>query len=155
MFVGAHGSGKLSSRQESYLPARVLEWSPKNSLAEIDRNGVATSIVSISAPGIWFGSVPASRNLAREINGYAAQLVKDYAGRFGFFATAPLPDTEGSLREIEYTLSMCSRPMASACRRTMVINGPAIPPRPRCSTNSIVARPSCISIRPDRIAVAT
>ncbi len=100
------GSWKLNSRQESYLPARVLGWSPKNALAEMDKNGVATSVVSISIPGIWFGGAQAARTRARKCNEYAAQLVRDYPGRFGFFASAPLPDTEGSLQEIAYALDV-------------------------------------------------
>ena len=94
------------AQQQGYLPARILNWSPQNALAEMDQNGVATSIVSISTPGIWFGDAQSARTLARKCNEYAAQLVKDYPGRFGFFASAPLPDTEGSLKEIAYALDV-------------------------------------------------
>src|SRR5579863_8316803 len=72
----------------------------------MDQNEVATSIVSISPPGIWFGDVQSARALARKCNEYAAQLVRDYPGRFGFFASAPLPDNEGSLTEIAYALDV-------------------------------------------------
>jgi 6-methylsalicylate decarboxylase len=102
----AEARDRLIAQQQGYLPPRILNWSPQNALAEMDQNGVATSIVSISTPGIWFGDAQSARTLARKCNEYAAQLVKEYPGRFGFFASAPLPDTEGSLREIAYALDV-------------------------------------------------
>jgi predicted TIM-barrel fold metal-dependent hydrolase len=100
----AEARDRLIAQQQGYLPARILNWSPQNALAEMDQNGVATSIVSISTPGIWFGDAQSARTLARKCNEYAAQLVNDYHGRFGFFASVPLPDTEGSLMEVAYAL---------------------------------------------------
>jgi predicted TIM-barrel fold metal-dependent hydrolase len=102
----AEARDRLLAQQQGYLPARILQWSPQNALSEMDQNEVATSIVSISPPGIWFGDVQSARALARKCNEYAAQLVRDYPGRFGFFASAPLPDTEGSLKEIAYALDV-------------------------------------------------
>jgi len=102
----AEARDRLLAQQQGYLPARILNWSPQNALAEMDQNGVATSIVSISTPGIWFGDTQSARTLARKCNEYAARLVQDYPGRFGFFASAPLPDTEGSLKEIAYALDV-------------------------------------------------
>ncbi len=79
-------------------------WSPEISLAEMDKNGIASAIVSIIQPGAWLNDVAKSRSVAREINEYGARMMKDHPGRFGLWAALPLPDAEGSLKEIEYAL---------------------------------------------------
>ena len=81
-------------------------WTPRFSLNQMDQNGVATAIVSISSPGVWFGNNQEGRKNARAVNEYGAQMVKDYPGRFGMWGSIPLPDTDGSLREIEYLLDV-------------------------------------------------
>jgi predicted TIM-barrel fold metal-dependent hydrolase len=82
----------------------LADWTPQRSIEDMDKGGVATAIVSISEPSVWFGDNEAARALARDCNEYAARLVADHPGRFGQFAILPLPDTEGSLREIAYAL---------------------------------------------------
>jgi aminocarboxymuconate-semialdehyde decarboxylase len=42
--------------------------------------------------------------MARRINEYTAELVAERPGRFGSFATLPLPDVDGALAEVEYAL---------------------------------------------------
>jgi 6-methylsalicylate decarboxylase len=82
---------------KGYSPARAVET--------LDRVGVATAMLSITAPGVWFGDAQEARKLAREMNEYAAaKMVGDYKGRFGLFAVLPLPDVQGSLQELEYAL---------------------------------------------------
>lgn len=82
----------------------LMEWTPQKSLEDMDKSGVATAILSISEPSVWFGNDIAARRLARECNDYGARLMADHRGRFGLFAILPLPDVDGALREIEYSL---------------------------------------------------
>ncbi|HTC61294.1 MAG TPA: amidohydrolase family protein [Candidatus Saccharimonadales bacterium] len=77
-------------------------WTPHYSLDQMDQNGVSTAIASISSPGVWFGNNEEGRRNARSVNEYGAQLGKDFPGRFGMWGAIPLPDIDGSLREIEY-----------------------------------------------------
>jgi predicted TIM-barrel fold metal-dependent hydrolase len=84
--------------------AATPEWTPQTSLAEMARTGTATAITSMIPPGVSFLDAGPARALARECNEYAARMVADFPGRFGMFATLPLPDVDGSLREVEYAL---------------------------------------------------
>jgi predicted TIM-barrel fold metal-dependent hydrolase len=80
-------------------------WSPAASLEEMDKSGIATAVLSIAQPGVWYGdNVEEARKLARELNDYGAKLVADHKGRFGLFAVIAPPDAQGSLKEIEYAL---------------------------------------------------
>jgi predicted TIM-barrel fold metal-dependent hydrolase len=71
-------------------------------IAAMDREGTEISFLSVTTPGMWFGDIDETRRVVREQNDYAAQLVRDYKGRFGHFATVPLPDVDAALREIAY-----------------------------------------------------
>jgi predicted TIM-barrel fold metal-dependent hydrolase len=93
-------------RSASVSPAVVNQWSLQRTLEEMDRNRVRTSVVSITQPGVWVGDVQRSRTLARQCNEYMARLRADHPGSFGFLAALPLPDPEGSLRELEYALDV-------------------------------------------------
>ncbi len=84
----------------------LIDWTPARSIEDMDRGGTATAITSVGHPGVWFGDDHAARGLARSCNEYSARLAADYRGRFGMFATLPLPDVEGSLREIEFAFDV-------------------------------------------------
>ena len=86
------------------LSGKTPEWTPQSSIEAMDRNGIATAITSISAPGFWFGNTAQTIELCRHSNEYATKIRRDHPGRFGTFAGLPLPDVEASMAEIAYAL---------------------------------------------------
>jgi len=82
------------------------KWSVQGTLEEMDKSGTATCFTSLINPGMqaWSKDMAGARKIARVSNEYAAQLMHDYPGRFGSFASIPFPDIEGSLQEIEYAV---------------------------------------------------
>ena len=86
--------------------ARVQNWSPQSAIEKMDQAGVATAVNSMTSPGVWFEDGDAARARARMCNEFGAQMIRDFPGRFGMFAAIPLPDADGSLKEIEYALDV-------------------------------------------------
>jgi predicted TIM-barrel fold metal-dependent hydrolase len=91
-----------SAANEFVLPA-ARDWTPDKSLAQLDPCEVRTAIVTHS-PRAFFHEMAADdiRALVRRSNEYAARLGQDYPGRFAQFAFLPMPDVDGSVREIAY-----------------------------------------------------
>ena len=96
--------GYISRKSEGRLQPNVANWVPAASLEEMDKSGVATSILSLaSIPGVWFGlDAEGMRRMSRLCNEFAAKMVQDHPGRYGLFASLPMPDVDGSLAEIAY-----------------------------------------------------
>lgn len=92
--IVAGGGGRIN-------PA-FLSWTPELMIAAMDKNGVATAVLSLAPVGFWYGDREAAARMSRRANEYTADLVRKHPARFGHFAIIPLPDTEASLREIDY-----------------------------------------------------
>jgi 6-methylsalicylate decarboxylase len=86
------------------------EWDVMKDLEVMDQNGISTAIVSISAPGVYFKDnarpLEIARDLSRQMNDLCAELIRDHPGRFGAFATLPLPDVDAALKELSYALDV-------------------------------------------------
>jgi 6-methylsalicylate decarboxylase len=91
-----HGHGRPDGFPQ--IPA----WSVDEHLTAMDRLGIATSVLSISSPGVHLGAEAATRNLAREVNEEGSRVVVENPGRFGLFASLPLPDVDAAIAEIAY-----------------------------------------------------
>jgi len=66
--------------------------------------GIQTAIVSLSAPGVYFGNKQDAIDLARSCNEFAAEMRTKYPTRFGNFAVLPMPFTDLAIKEMEYAL---------------------------------------------------
>jgi predicted TIM-barrel fold metal-dependent hydrolase len=84
----------------------VAQWSVDKAVADMDRAGTATAMLSIPNPGAFPTTIQSNRRLARVCNEFAAGLVRDRPGRFGNFAYLPLPDIDGALAEIAYAFDV-------------------------------------------------
>jgi len=93
-----------AANASNFGEALMKNWTVEKSLADMDKAGVASAMLSVTTPAVSFTSGDAARKLARECNEYAAKLTADHPGRFGSFATIPLTDVDGSLQEIAYAL---------------------------------------------------
>ncbi|WP_270936295.1 amidohydrolase family protein [Falsiroseomonas oryzae] len=105
-FYLAENRERIAGSRGGQISRAWLEWTPEQTLEAMDEHGVSTAVLSLSTPGVWFGDIEAACHTARRFNEYATTLARDHAGRFGLFAAVPLPDTEGSLREIEYAFDV-------------------------------------------------
>lgn len=75
-------------------------WSPEGAVAEMDEAGVRAGM-AFPTPNLG-PDTKTRRTLARRWNDYGAALGARFPGRFGLFASLPLPDVDASLAEIDH-----------------------------------------------------
>ncbi|KAJ7036762.1 hypothetical protein C8F04DRAFT_465012 [Mycena alexandri] len=109
--LSAHTQKEMALQKSGHVPGPdglpfTPDWSPEAHLAFMERNGISKSILSCSGPGTHLipGDDAFGREVTREVNEFAAELKRKFPARFGFFASLPLPDIDGTLLEIDYAL---------------------------------------------------
>jgi 6-methylsalicylate decarboxylase len=80
----------------------VPGWEAETHLALMDRLGIATSLLSVSSPGVHFGDDAAARTLARQVNEEGRRIADAHPGRFGLFGSLPVPDVGGAMDELAF-----------------------------------------------------
>lgn len=114
-------SGHRIDTHQHFLPAEWLrwlgesgyqwtraipDWSPEWALDAMDQLGIATGVLSISRPGVHLGDDTSARGAARMVNEIAADLGRTHPGRFGSFASLPVPDIDGAIAEAEHSIKV-------------------------------------------------
>lgn len=92
------GAGLTSLDGGVAIPA----WSAEAMLAMMDRQQISTAMVSLSSPSTHFLPQEEGAALCRQVNEAGRGLVDAHPGRFGFFASLPMPDVRGALDEIAF-----------------------------------------------------
>ncbi|MCJ1389674.1 hypothetical protein MMC18_002531 [Xylographa bjoerkii] len=82
-------------------------WSEESDRVVMQKHGIATSIISITAPGAAdLGAVEGAR-LARQMNEYAAKMRDEDPSAYGFLVNLPsILDKEATLNELRYSLDV-------------------------------------------------
>ena len=84
--------------------AGVFDWTPAHDIEMMDKNGIRTAVVSLaSTPGLWFDAgVENAAKTARVCQDFAAEMQRDYPGRYGVFSPLSMMNIDVTLKEIEY-----------------------------------------------------
>ncbi|HXS42148.1 MAG TPA: amidohydrolase family protein [Stellaceae bacterium] len=84
----------------------LVSWTPEVTLAEMDKGGVKTAVLSLASirDGFWGLDPQAATKMVRICQDYAAKLMSDHPGRFGLLAPLNMLDVDLCLKEAEYAL---------------------------------------------------
>jgi predicted TIM-barrel fold metal-dependent hydrolase len=78
----------------------IPQWSAAAAVDMMDRQAIATAMVSLSSPSAHFLPPSERPDLVRDVNDAGAELMRSHPDRFGYFATLPMPDIEASQAEL-------------------------------------------------------
>jgi predicted TIM-barrel fold metal-dependent hydrolase len=78
-------------------------WSLELTLEQMDKFNISVVILSMTQNGdLLYDNTPKGRTEVRRGNDFGRELVEKHPGKFGQFGGIPMPDIDGSLKEIEY-----------------------------------------------------
>lgn len=80
-----------------------VHWDRDTDLEVMDRHGIDMALLTVTAPGATLAGDDAPR-LARQVNEYMAELVRDTPSRYGALTLLPLPDVDAAIAELDYAL---------------------------------------------------
>ena len=84
----------------------VPSWNAQAAIEVMDRQQISTAMVSLTSPGTHFVPPNERERLVREVNEAGANLVRSHPGRFGYFASLPMPDIDASLAAIRHAFDV-------------------------------------------------
>lgn len=80
------------------------KWDVENHVKMMDKQGIATSVVSLPAPQPWWGDADESKDVVRIANLFYTSLERHYPNRFRFVAALPLPDVAAAIQEARFAI---------------------------------------------------
>jgi predicted TIM-barrel fold metal-dependent hydrolase len=84
----------------------LARWDEQTALGVMDEYGIRASVLSYVLSGVDITDPRFFRTLCRACNEYLAGLIARHPTRFGGFALLPLPDIDGTLEEMAYSLDV-------------------------------------------------
>ena len=61
-FYIAENRDRIAGSRGGQITPAWLEWTPEKALIAMDQHHVATAVLSLSSPGVWFGDVQVARD---------------------------------------------------------------------------------------------
>jgi predicted TIM-barrel fold metal-dependent hydrolase len=78
-------------------------WSPQLTLESMEKFNIGVAILSMTQNGeLLYNGTEKGRAAVRAGNDFGARLMQDHPTKFGLMGGIPMPDIDGSLREVEY-----------------------------------------------------
>jgi predicted TIM-barrel fold metal-dependent hydrolase len=91
-----------SHKPDNTWGPELMSWTPAVAIEHMDQFRIACAVTELGLPGVWWAPPEESAQLARYCNEYAADMARNFPGRFGMFATVPMPHVDETLKEIAY-----------------------------------------------------